>query len=94
MILLFEIFGLNDCAIELIDGFEEVLSRVVDLESLRSALTEEAAGVSDYATYIQNFEARVREGRIAAFPDGYLIASEGYLMSKEGEPGAVIFRAR
>jgi len=94
MVLLFEIFGLNDCAIELIDAFSESLSPIVDIELLRSVLTEEASGVSDYGQYMSSFEEYVRAGRFAAFPDDYVIATEGYLSTREGDPKTAVFRPR
>lgn len=92
MIILFQIFGLNDCAIELIDGYSETLEHVLDLEQVRSILTEEACGVADYALYIRQFETFVKEGRYAAFPDDYVVASQGCLLTRNNDPKTAIFR--
>jgi len=92
MVCLFEIFGLNDCAIELINAYGETLKEVADLEQLKSVLTEEASGEPDYAAYIDRFENFVKAKQYATFPDGYAVAGEGFLMMRDNDPKTAVFR--
>ncbi len=92
MIALFELFGLNDCAVELINLFSETIRHKFDVEQLRSVLLEEACGVADYAAYIRQFEAFMKERRFAAFPDDWEIVEEGFLLRNTRNPREHTFR--
>lgn len=94
MVSLFEIFGLNDCAVELIFAYEREFSKVFDLEQLVSMLAEEFSGTADYQAYIASFEKHVRERRYAAFPDGYEVRAEGYVVAPKGNTAAPVFKQR
>ena len=94
MLCLFELFGLNDCAIELLGAFTQLLPTGVDAEQLRSVLAEEASGIPDYADYLRRFESAVAKGEYAAFPDGYVVRAEGYLMQNSAKPSEHTFRER
>jgi len=69
MVSLFEIFGLNDCAVELIEVYRDTIAPHIDIEQLCSMLSQEAHGVPDYASFMRGFEHCVRSARFSAFPE-------------------------
>lgn len=92
MVALFEIFGQNDCAVELIQAYREDFEQTFDIEQLVSVLCEEFTGTADYATYMQTFERYMRERRYAEFPDDYTLQAEGTVLAPKGDANALVFK--
>lgn len=88
-IALFEIFDLNDCAMELVNVYAGELGEICDPEQLRQTLLVESHGETDYGAWMERFKSYVCAGRYAAFPDDDVILESGVLMGKPATPNLV-----
>jgi len=94
MVALFEIFGLNDCAVELINAYADDFKPAFDIEQLISVLSEEFCGTPDYGEYMRRFEHYMKERRYDEFPDGYAVQGEGFVLRSHNDPASMTFRQR
>ncbi|MBV8600912.1 MAG: hypothetical protein JO359_05025 [Candidatus Eremiobacteraeota bacterium] len=90
-VALFELFGLNDCGVELLEAFGDALAPY-DVGTLRATLLEEATGFADYDAYLGRFKEYANARRYRSFPDDYTILAEGFAIMRDGDPQTATFR--
>jgi FkbM family methyltransferase len=94
LMALFELFGLNDCAMELLGQVERDAPVTIDTGRARAALATGLIGTAgSYEEHMQRYEAALRD-RAASFPDGGPIVAEGYFTIDPANPADGFFYQR
>ena len=93
MLMLFELFGFYDCAVELLETHPTLLAATIHHATIRNAFAQRA-GISDYDAHMATFAAMAAKREYALFPDGRTICAEGYLDQAHAQLNQFAFRPK